>query len=113
MLITSRDTGRWIVPKGWPIEGLDDSGAALQEAWEEAGVSKARIGDTPIGSYCYEKGMRDGGSVPIKTQVYLTKVQDLADRYPEVKQRKRAWFAPEKAAELVDEPELKDLLRII
>ncbi|HBR36028.1 MAG TPA: NUDIX hydrolase, partial [Sulfitobacter pontiacus] len=56
LMITSRDTGRWIVPKGWPIDGLDGAGAALREAWEEAGVSKADIESEPIGYYDYDKG---------------------------------------------------------
>ncbi len=111
LLITSRDTGRWIIPKGWPVEGKDGPGSALQEAWEEAGVSKADIEDAPMGHYGYDKGLDNGESVPIHTQVYLTRVRDLKEDYPEVDQRKRAWFDPAEAANLVDEPELKEILR--
>ena len=55
MLISSLDTGRWIIPKGWPIEGKDAAGAALQEAWEEAGVRKGRVTGGALGSYAYDK----------------------------------------------------------
>lgn len=111
LLITSRDTGRWIVPKGWPIDGLDAAGAALQEAWEEAGVREADIERSPVGIYAYRKGMGDGLTVPVEAQVYLTKVRNLEEEYPEVGQRKRAWFSPADAAKLVEEPELQDILR--
>ncbi|MGB7241214.1 MAG: NUDIX hydrolase [Sulfitobacter sp.] len=111
LLITSRDTGRWIVPKGWPIKGLDDSGSALQEAWEEAGVSQAQIDPCPIGQYDYDKGMPNGQSKPIETQVFLAKVHDIAKKYPEEGQRTRKWFTPEAAAKLVREPDLKSILR--
>ena len=50
MLITSRDTGRWIVPKGWPMRGKPDDEAAAQEAFEEAGV-EGEISRDPVGSF--------------------------------------------------------------
>ncbi len=111
LLITSRDTGRWIVPKGWPIDGLDGPESALQEAWEEAGVSKADIEADPMGIYEYQKGLDHGMSVPVVTQVYLTKVRSLEDDYPEADERSRRWVSPQDAAELVDEPDLKAILR--
>tara|TARA_R110002124_G_scaffold104621_2_gene254814 strand:+ start:4528 stop:4986 length:459 start_codon:yes stop_codon:yes gene_type:complete len=113
LLITSRDTGRWIVPKGWPIEGLDGPGAALQEAWEEAGVHKADIETDPVGCFQYNKRLDDGESVPVEAQVYLTKVHDLLEEYPEADQRERAWFAPLDAANLVAEPALQAILRAL
>lgn len=113
LLITSRDTGRWIVPKGWPIDGLDGPRSALQEAWEEAGVSEADIEEEPIGFYDYDKGLGEGLTTPVEAQVYLTEVRDVASKYPDVKQRKRAWFAPGEAADLVDEPDLKAILRAL
>ncbi|MFD2740826.1 NUDIX hydrolase [Sulfitobacter aestuarii] len=113
LLITSRDTGRWIVPKGWPIDGLDGPGSALQEAWEEAGVTEADIESEPIGFYEYAKGLGEGLTVPVETQVYLTRVGHLEEDYPDARLRKRAWFAPKEAAELVDEPDLKAILGTI
>ena len=113
LLITSRDTGRWIVPKGWPIKGLDGPGSALQEAWEEAGVRKADIESDPVGYYEYAKGLGDGVTIPVEAQVYLTKVRDLREDYPEADERTRAWFAPADAANLVDEPDLQAILRAL
>jgi 8-oxo-dGTP pyrophosphatase MutT (NUDIX family) len=113
LLVTSRDTGRWIVPKGWPIKGKNGPQSALQEAWEEAGVDKADIEEEPIGFYDYDKGLGDGLTKPIEAQVYLTRVRNIADDYPEVAQRERAWYTPAEAAELVDEPDLKAILRAL
>lgn len=111
LLITSRDTGRWIVPKGWMIPGLDASGAALQEAWEEAGVRDAVISSSPIGSYAYDKRLDDGSSLPVRAEVYAAHVLELKDTYPEADERERRWFTPPQASKLVEEPELQSLLR--
>lgn len=113
LLITSRGTGRWVLPKGWPIPGLDDSRAALQEAWEEAGVRRADVLPVPIGSYDYDKVLKDGDTAPVVTRVYLARVSELAKHYPECKQRQRHWFSPEEAAERVAEPQLRAILRRI
>ena len=111
LLITSRGTGRWILPKGWPIEGKDGPGSALQEAWEEAGVAEARMDPAPLGSYRYDKGLKDGEHIPIETTVYQAQVDSLEPTYPEAHQRSRKWFPPQEAAELVDEPQLKAILK--
>lgn len=111
LLITSRKSGRWIVPKGWPVEGKNGPESALQEAWEEAGVSKADIEDAPMGYYEYAKWMGKEKSIPIETEVYLTRVKNLKKSYPEVDQRTRKWFSPSEAADLVHEPDLKEILR--
>ena len=113
LLVTSRDTGRWIIPKGWPIRGKDGAGSAMQEAWEEAGVrTGTSIGD-PIGTYTYDKRQSNGWSFPVETMVYPVSVEQMADKFPEVKQRKRKWFRPSEAANMVQEPELKAILRSI
>lgn len=111
LLITSRDTGRWIVPKGWPVEGKNGPQSALQEAWEEAGVSKADISATPLGGYRYAKALSDGRTVPLDVVVYLAQVRNLKSSYPEADERNRKWVSPEEAAELVSEPDLKAILR--
>jgi 8-oxo-dGTP pyrophosphatase MutT (NUDIX family) len=110
LLITSRDTGRWIIPKGWPIKGLDGAGTAAQEAWEEAGVKPARVKDKPLGLYHYVKKLDNGLPAPVATTVYPIEVDHLEDDYPEKLQRKRSWMSPKQAAALVAEPELRDLL---
>lgn len=110
LLVTSRDTGRWIIPKGWPIRGLASSQAALQEAWEEAGVKDATATSDPIGSYDYDKRMESGLPIPIETLVYSVSVSKLENDFPEVGQRELRWVSPSEAANLVDEPELKTIL---
>jgi 8-oxo-dGTP pyrophosphatase MutT (NUDIX family) len=111
LLITSRDTKRWILPKGWPIEGLDGPASAAQEAWEEAGVRDATILPEPVGTYEYDKRLSGGVMLPVDTTVYLTHVGALSDAFPEVDERTRTWVSPQEAADMVDEPQLKDILR--
>ncbi|WP_171232541.1 NUDIX hydrolase [Ruegeria sp. HKCCA4812] len=111
LLITSRDTKRWIIPKGWPIDGLSGAETALQEAWEEAGVRADAVHDEPIGQFTYDKILKDGSAQPVLTNVYRISVRALADDFPEADQRERGWFAPAEAATLVQEPELQALLR--
>ena len=109
LIVTSRETKRWVIPKGWPWPQLANYKAAQEEAWEEAGaIGRAIKGK--IGSFAYHKRKGDR-SIPIKVLVYLMEVTELARTWPETGQRKRAWFTPEKAADAVDEPELKELLR--
>ncbi|WP_272009461.1 NUDIX hydrolase [Roseovarius sp. ZX-A-9] len=110
LLVTSRGTGRWIIPKGWPIRGLDSPQAALREAWEEAGVSGTAANRNPIGSYSYDKIMPAGLAVPVETLVYSVEVEKTATRFPEAHQRRRKWMSPSAAAELVNEVELKAIL---
>lgn len=110
LLITSRDTGRWILPKGWPIDGKDGAQSALQEAWEEAGVTRAAIDPEPVGRYRYNKGLDHGGTVPVETLVYRVRVEALADDYPEAGERRRRWVSPKRAAVMVREPQLRDIL---
>ena len=111
LLITSRGTGRWIIPKGWPIRGLGSAEAAVQEAWEEAGVQDAHADTLAIGSYSYDKTMDSGLPLPIETLVFSVEVGQLADDFPERAERQRKWASPQEAATLVDEPELKAILR--
>ncbi len=110
LLITSRDTGRWIIPKGWPIDGLDGAETAAQEAWEEAGVRAKAVEKDPVGHFTYDKVLKDGSAEPVLTSVYHIEVNELAEDYPEVGQRKRRWVSPKVAAERVQEPELQALL---
>ena len=111
LLITSRGTGRWILPKGWPIDGKNGPESALQEAWEEAGVTEAEINPETIGQFDYDKLLDSGGITPVETQVDMTRVRKLSETYPEADQRERRWFSPADAATQVQEPELQALLR--
>ena len=109
LLVTSRDTGRWVVPRGNPILGLPPHRAAAQEAYEEAGV-RGEVASDPVGSYRYEKRRKDGSLVPAEVHLFRLEVLELLDDWPERRQRERRWFAPEEAAAAVDEPQLKALL---
>ncbi|HSF65359.1 MAG TPA: NUDIX hydrolase [Paracoccaceae bacterium] len=112
LLVTSRDTGRWVIPKGWPIDGLDMAGAALREAWEEAGVRGA-VDPAPLGWYSYDKVLRRGPSgtaVPCIVAVHPLQVTQQENRFPEAKERRRMWFGLAEAATRVDEPELSALI---
>ena len=111
LLITSRDTGRWIIPKGWPIRGLTSRETALREAWEEAGVKKGQASQTPIGTYCYDKRKHSGVTVPVETLVYSVEVTEMAPDFPEADQRRQQWVTASEAVELVAEKELKDIFR--
>ncbi|MFZ1339140.1 MAG: NUDIX hydrolase [Paracoccaceae bacterium] len=109
LLITSRDTGRWVIPKGWPIEALSAAEAAAREAWEEAGVEGALDGGS-LGFFAYRKGLGPSVSVPCVVEVFALRVDRLASGYPEKGQRRRKWFSLDKAAKRVDEPELRRLI---
>ena len=110
LLVTSRDTGRWIIPQGWPIDGQSLAESAATEAWEEAGV-RGKIGKRAIGRYQYLK-RSDGHApdLPCAVEVYALETRKLANSWPEADQRKRRWCALEDAAERVDEADLKQLL---
>jgi 8-oxo-dGTP pyrophosphatase MutT (NUDIX family) len=109
LLITSRDTGRWVIPKGWQIAGKDGSATAAQEAWEEAGVT-GTIGTEPLGRYGYDKVLTPDMCLPCAVSVYPLRVAALARKFPERNERRRKWFPAEKAARKVAEPDLRALL---
>ena len=110
LLISSLHSGRWILPKGWPMKGRDAAEAAAAEAWEEAGAVISDLGKTPLGTYRYRKVLRGGAEVPCETLVFPMEVTALADDYPQQSRRERTWLTPEEAADAVDEPGLRNLL---
>ncbi|SCB34624.1 NUDIX hydrolase [Rhizobium hainanense] len=110
LLITSRDSRRWVIPKGWPIVGKLPHQVAEREAWEEAGV-KGKARKKSFGYYTYLKSLDTGDTVPSVVQVHLLEVAELVERFPERGQRQLQWFSPNEAAAHVREPELKSLLR--
>jgi uncharacterized protein len=109
MLITSRGTGRWVLPKGNRSRSLSDHAAAEREAHEEAGVVGA-ICPVPIGSYTYRKQLNSGASLMTDVAVFPLAVTGLLDDWKEAGERTRQWFNLSQAASLVDEAELRDLL---
>jgi 8-oxo-dGTP pyrophosphatase MutT (NUDIX family) len=111
MLVTSRETSRWVIPKGWPIKRRKDHKAAAREAFEEAGVS-GEIETKPIGGYQYVK-FENGSDQLLSVSVFLLAVDKQKNSWPEQEQRQRAWFSIEEAARRVDEHELRALIRSI
>jgi 8-oxo-dGTP pyrophosphatase MutT (NUDIX family) len=109
LLVTSRETRRWIIPKGWPMKGKKPWEAAAQEALEEAGVV-GRIGKKPIGCYAYFK-RRETHFDACDVDVYLLTVEKQAKTWRERGERSLQWFPIEEAAELVDEPGMVAILR--
>ena len=109
LLVTSRETGRWIIPKGWPMKNKKPHKAAAQEAVEEAGV-KGSIKAKPIGHYMYWK-RRTKDFVLCQVSVYLLRVSQQLEFWPEREQRETRWFTPSEAAQQIDEPDLASLVR--
>lgn len=110
LLVTSRDTGRWVIPKGWPAQDLSAPASAAREAWEEAGV-EGDVSETALGVYTYDKRRLPKPPLPCAVMVFPLRVACLAASFPERKQRKRHWFRAGKAAQLVDEPDLREIFR--
>jgi ADP-ribose pyrophosphatase YjhB (NUDIX family) len=109
LLITSRETRRWVIPKGWPIKGMSSAKSAAQEAFEEAGV-RGKTHKRPVGIYHYDKRLKNGRLQHVRVAVFALQVETEAEAYPELGQREKAWVTPAEAARLVDEPELMVLL---
>jgi len=109
MLVTSRETGRWVLPKGWPKKRLSGPEIAAMEAYEEAGLS-GDVGRKPIGAFHYDKRLPDGDAIRCEVDVYVMSVQQQLDDWPERTQRRRQWFTPAEAAAAVCEADLTALL---
>ncbi|WP_428630418.1 DUF47 family protein [Sphingopyxis sp.] len=110
MLITSRETKRWVIPKGNPLTGMERHAAAAVEAEEEAGVIGA-VCPTSIGSYEYRKRRANGASIMYNVEVFpLAVTRELAD-WKEMDERDRRWFSFDAAAAAVEEPDLQALIR--
>lgn len=109
LVVTSRDTGRWVIPKGWPMGNKPGHEVARQEALEEAGV----VGEAelqPAGHYSYGKFIDHGVAVPCRVQVHALKVTSMLDDFKEKGKRALEWVTPEIAEARVQEPELKQLI---
>jgi 8-oxo-dGTP pyrophosphatase MutT (NUDIX family) len=110
LMVTSRETKRWIMPKGWTMNGKKPWVAAEIEALEEAGAV-GYIGKDVLGTYTYKKKLDDGSSLKCEVDVYPMVVEHLKRTWKERDERKRKWFSAKGAAKRVSEPELAKLLR--
>jgi predicted phosphate transport protein (TIGR00153 family) len=109
LLITSRQTGRWVVPRGNPMRGLTGHESAAVEAWEEAGIRGA-LSELPIGTYRYDKVKRSGRAAPTDVTLYAMEVSKELFAWPERPERHRSWFPLDEAAGLVAEPRLAEIV---
>lgn len=111
LLVTTRGRRDWIIPKGWPVRGLTAAATAEREAFEEAGVIGSIVGDTPVGSYCYEKRRTARKLIRCEVSVFLLAVERQLRQWPEKSERNTRWFAPEDAAKVVATAGLAAVLR--
>ena len=109
MLITSRGTGRWVLPKGWPEKGETLCQAAEREAGEEAGIKGSAVNE-PIGQNYYDKDLGNGFSKRCEVRVFAMQVKDMIKHWPEKDVRNRIWVSPNTASTMVAEPDLAELL---
>ncbi len=109
LLITSRTNKRWVLPKGWPVDGATPIEAALREAHEEAGI-EGKVTGNCVGIYSRTKSLGKKKDLPCIVAIYPLKVTRLLSDYPEKSQRKRKWFSLKKAAAAIDQPELRQIV---
>mgnify|MGYP001169309206 CR=1 FL=1 len=110
LLVTSRRSKRWIIPKGWKVEKMSNRKSVALEAWEEAGV-QGRVSDRSIGTYYYRKRTAKDDFLTCAVKVFALEVKASKKKFPEREQRKLKWVNPTKAIDSVSEPELKTVLK--
>ena len=110
MLVTSRGTRRWIIPKGWPKRGTPPYDTAAKEAFEEAGVI-GKVRKRPIGSYPYDKILEKGDKASCRVQVFALRVTHQRKRWPEKRERKVRWYPLAEAARFVQDLHLRRIIR--
>jgi 8-oxo-dGTP pyrophosphatase MutT (NUDIX family) len=108
LLVTGRRSGRWQIPKGWPMPGMSLADSAAQEAFEEAGI-KGKIDPRPIGMFRHVK-QHLLGELEVDILVHPLAVRRELSDWPEKGERDRKWFALDDAAERVDSQELGRLI---
>lgn len=109
LLITTLTSKRWVVPKGWPVEGCSPSECAAREAFEEAGIV-GTTGSRPVGSFDYLKRRKTGETIPCHVAVFALEVERQRRAWPEKALRETCWCPVEEAIARVGEPGLKRLI---
>jgi 8-oxo-dGTP pyrophosphatase MutT (NUDIX family) len=107
-LVTTRETGRWTIPKGWPMKGKRDRDAAAIEARQEAGLVGS-VRKRAVGDYVYWKRLSSQFAL-VRVKVFRLDVTNELDEFSERGQRSVQWFSLDEATRLVEEPGLVTLL---
>jgi uncharacterized protein len=109
MLVTSRQTRRWIIPKGNVDDGMTPHAAAAQEAEEEAGV-RGKVSRNALGSFTYDKRIVGSICVTATIDVFPLAVREVMDEWKESKWRRRRWFTLDEVADAIEEQELHEII---
>lgn len=109
LVVTSRTSARWIIPRGWPMKRKKPHEAAAIEAWEEAGA-RGRVRKDAVGRYTYLKMLDNGDVVPCVVDVFQIEITGEETSFKERGERLLEWVRPDEAARRVREIELKSLL---
>ncbi len=112
LLVTTRGSRQWVIPKGWPMRNRTAADSAVREAYEEAGLLGSVVGETPIGCYRYAKRRGSRKAAIFEVSVFLFAVERQLAKWPEKAERKTRWFAPEEASAFVASSELAEILHI-
>jgi len=114
LLVTSRTTRRWVIPKGWPMKGAKPAKAAAREAYEEAGV-RGKIASQPLGTYFYRKRPDDHKSPAAicRVRVFALQVTRQMATWPERHQRETCWLTACEAAARVDDAGMRPIIEAL
>ncbi|MFD1331706.1 NUDIX hydrolase [Methylopila musalis] len=112
LMITSRRSRRWIIPKGWPMKGRTPLGAAAREGFEEAGVYGDGLKPS-LGVFKYVKRVNFGRTTALRIEVFPLAVTEVLDAWPEQAERERRWMSVAEAADAVPEDDLKAIIRAL
>lgn len=114
LLVTSRTTRRWVIPKGWPMKGVKPSQAAAREAFEEAGV-RGKVASTPLGTYFYRKRADDhkAPAAICRVRVFALQVKRQVSKWPERNQRETCWLSAREAATQVDDAGMRAIIETL
>ncbi|MCK7612064.1 NUDIX hydrolase [Roseibium sediminicola] len=110
LLVTSKSTRRWILPKGWPILSHRAHRTAAIEAFEEAGVV-GRVHKNPFASFSSYKGGEAGLKIRTEILVFLVDVDSVAEEFPDSAERDSRWVSIEEAIKITNDSGLADVFR--
>jgi 8-oxo-dGTP pyrophosphatase MutT (NUDIX family) len=110
LLITSRSSGRWLIPKGSPMRGKTLWEAASIEALEEAGVEGV-VARQAFGTFEHRKT-----AILLMQRVYMVivfplHVTEVHEEWQEMSERSRQWFNAAEAAQRVENGQFRELMQ--